>query len=405
VESNYGLAKLNDARRRYISEMKAAKLYAIGWGQDPVLKRYPAHRELPPHGERAGLRERWIVARQRGIKLVRATRYGALRVFRRLTFTMRPRSIPAKIAWDPRAAKRWRHRPLPDARFFNACLDLFGKQPNMLARNVKSWRLRGRWMRRFQSLVERERRARAPPSKERFLPYLLSWMRQLRFPVPLAFAHVRSAHDDKPAGFEAPELTEPHIRNRLRVRPFAYPTHRYDFHAYRLPVSKDRGLPIRRKGGYAQFRQGANPPPIVYDFGQQARTEAGDRDSTPGGGDDAGPTVRQDGQSAAAAGGEGSMKKRQYYKERPPRIWKPKGQRVEPSEKNAGEALKKQRVAAALAAEHGPSRWDITSAHSQSKMSARPRMWRPKFIGKVEPLPIEEAEADWTVDHAFSVAM
>ncbi|KZO94874.1 hypothetical protein CALVIDRAFT_192806 [Calocera viscosa TUFC12733] len=362
-EGKIGLTKVHRARREYVQIMKQRELHVVGWGHHIQYAPGQKYRSLPPHGEIAQLRLRWLVARHQGIRFIRSLRYGGMRVFRRVTRLILPSFIPEKIAYDPQAVKRWKRRAFPDARFFNACLDLFGKMPSMRQRNPTLWSRQSVWMRAYRRNAKARARGQNTMRRDEFLPYILGWMRQLHFPIPLAFAHIRSKNDDKPEGFQDPQLTEAHLRSRLGVRPFAYPESGDNFHAYRIAVTKDRGLPIRRKGGFSTPR-GRRQRRVLSRY-RQAHA----------------------GRDGGAAGARNTFEKKQgkLIKEG-----------TEPTVERAEQDLKGQEVAAT--ADYGPGRWDI--APTRSQLPRRRAVVERPSVATVEP----EAEVGSAVDRALSFA-
>ncbi|EJU06091.1 hypothetical protein DACRYDRAFT_97693 [Dacryopinax primogenitus] len=421
IENENGLAKIREARNDYEQAKKDLKLHATGWGTELPNPPFGPYQHVTFYSDVQGTKERWLAARLQGLKLFRTMRYGGIRLVRRIAGLTRQRPTPDKLAWDPQAARRWREHPHPDARFFNACLALFGRE-DVSSRYVSSWNKRHFWERRFPKLIQRNRLGRVVQQDDTALMHVISWMRQLQFPVPLAFAFLRSAQDDAPHGFQPPQLTEAHLRNRLTVRPYAYPDEKPNFHAFRIHVQKDRGLPIRRQ---PPRKRGDGPARALHNLNERGRSDmrveprvtegqmavfmapsSRSGDSTEAGlfavggknndlkGSAAVPVTKHTIEKT------GKKKKQWHPCKAPPRMWHPRGvkqkrpdvadttEEREPSDETGDKV--------AAVAHSVPSRWDVAAAHCRNMCMSRSR--------KVDHTQIEEKE-ERTLDDALPFAL
>lgn len=144
---------------------------------------------------------------------------------------------------DDGGARARRHKgvkpPVPDARFFNAALDLFGRKPEMVER-AGGTKPRY-WKRRL--LQAKERFARRGLISRNWSPELqevVSGMVSAGFSVPLGFREIF-------VGCGVSGL----VRGHPKMRPFGrrsemLPREKIPFRPHALPVARTRGLPLRR---------------------------------------------------------------------------------------------------------------------------------------------------------------
>ncbi|KAJ3476871.1 hypothetical protein NLI96_g10857 [Meripilus lineatus] len=129
--------------------------------------------------------------------------------------------------------------PLPDARFFNAALDLFSRWPGMIARAPRG--SRSRWERRFR-ISNRifEQRGEVQRNWSPELQEIASAMVASKYTIPIGFRHLFIGR-----WFYG---VQPHSEKRIRINqaPYAFPPPRYRFRPHGLPTHKTRGLPIKR---------------------------------------------------------------------------------------------------------------------------------------------------------------
>ncbi|PCH41555.1 hypothetical protein WOLCODRAFT_137466 [Wolfiporia cocos MD-104 SS10] len=182
-------------------------------------RRHPAHRRL-------------------GMLLHRCMQSGGQVVYRALRAFVRSPPLMARF--------REGERPVPDARFFNAALDLFGRHPNMRPRRRHAGR--AYWRRRlmtFHGWYERKatRSALWTPAMQELAEFMVAE----GFTVPPGFRSLFNGRWVPGSQFlgERPR--------RLDRRPYAFPPVPSTFRPHGLPDAKIRGLPIphrhrRRRG-------------------------------------------------------------------------------------------------------------------------------------------------------------
>ncbi|KAH8102806.1 hypothetical protein DFH11DRAFT_1657728 [Phellopilus nigrolimitatus] len=134
--------------------------------------------------------------------------------------------------------------PVPDARFFNAALELFARVPGRggsVRRGAKMtgppalWRRLNR--REFGRFV---RRGHSSYPREPHLFGVVQAMAKAGFEVPVAFRRMFIGHD-------VPEAMRDPAQNRQKPSPYAAGRKERPAAPHRLPVFKTRGLPLRRK--------------------------------------------------------------------------------------------------------------------------------------------------------------
>ncbi|KAG1843485.1 hypothetical protein DFJ58DRAFT_38191 [Suillus subalutaceus] len=129
--------------------------------------------------------------------------------------------------------------PRPDARFFNAALDMFGRQPRTFQRSSRT--NPAHWRRKVTlGNVQFSRLGVRPRNWNPFLGRIVKEMHALGFKVPSGFR--RFFVGQWPYGFE-----EHRHRPELNEQPFAFPKlRRSPFRPHALRTLKTRGLPVRR---------------------------------------------------------------------------------------------------------------------------------------------------------------
>jgi hypothetical protein len=128
--------------------------------------------------------------------------------------------------------------PRPDARFFNAALEMFGRQPRTFQRSSRT--NPAHWRRKVTlGNVQFSRLGVRPRNWNPFLGRIVKEMHALGFKVPPGFR--RFFVGQWPYGFE-----EHRHRPELNEQPFAFPKRRSPFRPHALRTLKTRGLPVRR---------------------------------------------------------------------------------------------------------------------------------------------------------------
>jgi hypothetical protein len=129
--------------------------------------------------------------------------------------------------------------PRPDARFFNAALEMFGRQPRTFQRSSRNapahWRHKA-----TLANVQFSRLGVKPRNWNPFLGRIVTEMHALGFKLPSGFKRLFTGR--WPHGFE-----EYRHRPELNKQPFAFPKSRKSpFRPHALGTLKTRGLPVRR---------------------------------------------------------------------------------------------------------------------------------------------------------------
>ncbi|OAX36249.1 hypothetical protein K503DRAFT_744664 [Rhizopogon vinicolor AM-OR11-026] len=129
--------------------------------------------------------------------------------------------------------------PRPDARFFNAALEMFGRQPRTFQRSSRSTPAHWRHKATFANIQFSKLGVR-PRNWNPFLGKIVKDMYALGFKVPPSFKRLFAGR--WPYGFE-----EHRHRPELNEQPFAFPKSRRSlFRPHVLRTLKTRGLPVRR---------------------------------------------------------------------------------------------------------------------------------------------------------------
>lgn len=129
--------------------------------------------------------------------------------------------------------------PRPDARFFNAALQMFGRQPRNFQRSSRT--TPAHWRRKVTlGNVQFSRLGVRPRNWNPFLRRIVKEMHALGFKVPPGLRHLFVGQ--WPYGFE-----DHRHRPELNEQPFAFPKLRGSpFRPHALRTLKTRGLPVRR---------------------------------------------------------------------------------------------------------------------------------------------------------------
>ncbi|KAH7912454.1 hypothetical protein BJ138DRAFT_1178815 [Hygrophoropsis aurantiaca] len=132
------------------------------------------------------------------------------------------------------------HIPRPDARFFNAALELFGRQPSMRTRNPHT--SPARWSQKSRTANFRYTRyGKKPRGWNPFLMRLVKEMVTAGYPVPAAFQRLFTGHLP---------LNSTHFKDKvtLNQQPFKFPPpKKRPFRPHALSTLKERGVPIRHR--------------------------------------------------------------------------------------------------------------------------------------------------------------
>ncbi|KAH7924823.1 hypothetical protein BV22DRAFT_1090176 [Leucogyrophana mollusca] len=130
--------------------------------------------------------------------------------------------------------------PRPDARFFNAALELFGRQPSMRARSYRT--SPAHWRHKLGSASSQYTRfGKRPRGWNPFLARLVKEMAAAGYPIPAAFQRLFAGH--WPYGFM-------HFKDKttLNKQPFKFPRPRkMPFRPHALSTLRERGIPVRRR--------------------------------------------------------------------------------------------------------------------------------------------------------------
>ena len=126
----------------------------------------------------------------------------------------------------------------PDARFFNAALEMFGRQPGMMRRAGKTrpahWRQKER-----KAMMRYSRRGVVPRNGNPFLQRVVHGMLDAGFEVPMAYRRLFLGT------WVYTSMTRPGVPVVNR-QPLAFPRPKKRFLPHALPTHKERGLPIQR---------------------------------------------------------------------------------------------------------------------------------------------------------------
>ncbi|KAI0318094.1 hypothetical protein OF83DRAFT_1117862 [Amylostereum chailletii] len=200
------------------------KAYALGWG------RFMANQEAWAHSQD---RRRHVLGRRMGLLLYRSMQIGGQSIYGSLV-KMQDEHIFKKMSVKPPEV------PVPDARFFNAALDLFSRRPNMIARRVHPSRTR--WQQRLRRANERFiTLGYTSPQWTPELEEVARDMLDCGYPIPAGF---RPALVGKIQGFMGQE-EGPEVNGR---RPYAFPAvpRRPRFRPHAIATAKSKGTPVQR---------------------------------------------------------------------------------------------------------------------------------------------------------------
>jgi hypothetical protein len=126
----------------------------------------------------------------------------------------------------------------PDARFFNAALAMFGRQPGMVRRAAKTGRAHWRH-KEGKAMVRYSRRGTVPRKWNPFLKRVVQEMLGAGYELPEAFRRL-FVGSWAFGSFNRPG------RPVLNQQPLAFPMPRKKFLPHALQTHKDRGLPVQR---------------------------------------------------------------------------------------------------------------------------------------------------------------
>jgi hypothetical protein len=139
--------------------------------------------------------------------------------------------------------------PSPDARFFNAALDLFSRQPRMYVRGIRT--ARPYWRRRLrQSRTQYAHRGTPPRRWSAQLQSVAHQMVNAGYPLPPGLRYLF-------VGRWTPEpASERGGTQELDTRPYSFPLPQTTlFLPHAVPVVKTRGLPVRRRQRHVHLRR------------------------------------------------------------------------------------------------------------------------------------------------------
>lgn len=138
--------------------------------------------------------------------------------------------------------------PIPDARFFNALLNVFGRRCGMQYRRRASSK-RSRWNRILR--VALEKHWRGEPATTTYDPRLVeiaSILANYGYALPLAFRRVLIGRQ--------PVIVHQDIIRKREITPEASPPLRVTFNPFALPVIKTRGLTFPQRCKLSRRRRG-----------------------------------------------------------------------------------------------------------------------------------------------------
>ncbi|CCM03974.1 uncharacterized protein FIBRA_06130 [Fibroporia radiculosa] len=128
--------------------------------------------------------------------------------------------------------------PSPDARFFNAALELFGHHPHRPSRAKR--RSRSSWRHALRIATTRyEHEGIVSPLWNKALQQVMEGMVAAGFDIPIGYRNLSIGHWISSA--QRPE----HTPQTLTRRPYAFPPVRRRFLPHSLSIAKTRGLPVR----------------------------------------------------------------------------------------------------------------------------------------------------------------
>ena len=211
---------------------QSGKIYARGWAYF-FLKMQAKEQGF----HNSGLALRAEAGRAVGLMLYKAMRSGAMSVWQELMLVQpdRVRLIPPQWATQLESLEL----PVPDARFFNAVLDIFGRYPGMQARRTRSglsW-----WRRRLRNARRRFASTGLLRSTyDQTLIQIAKEMAQEGYSLPIGLQRALVGR----GMFRVRTTTS----QTHEIRPWAFPPHRKPhLRPFALSVTKTRGLPLGRR--------------------------------------------------------------------------------------------------------------------------------------------------------------
>ncbi|KAI5122171.1 hypothetical protein M0805_007069 [Coniferiporia weirii] len=142
--------------------------------------------------------------------------------------------------------------PIPDERFFNAALDLFGRYPGMYVREVKE--NKARWKRlNGQALEHFVKFGHVNYPRDPMLVNVVQEMHKAGFEVPEAFKRMLIGQYVPPPGGDPSQ-------NRQKSSPYSVKRNQ-QFTPHQLPTAKSRGLPVRKGLKIGKIPVPSPPPP------------------------------------------------------------------------------------------------------------------------------------------------
>lgn len=202
--------------------------YVRGWAR-LVYQQQRSSQRWDVHGTE-DKRLRYEAARLMARRLFRAMTYGGAAVIRSC--------LEAGRYADALRGSSTTLPPQPDARFFNAALDLYRPWPGVSLRRPRTTRARWRRFLRWARDMYADEGAMAHPFDELLQEIGEAMVRSGR-PVPPGFRHLFVGRFPPATAHNAGPPT-------LDRTPYVYPRPTSPFRAHALPTHKTRGLPIRR---------------------------------------------------------------------------------------------------------------------------------------------------------------
>ena len=210
---------------------RKGKIYTRGW----------AHFFLRMQAKAQGFQNlepplRAEVSRAIGSMLLKAMRNGAISVWRELMAVQQDQVRHSPPQWAARLNSL--ELPVPDERFFNAVLDIFGRRPSMQARRLRStsswWNRKLRLSRKVFATT-----GWLSLSYDTTLVEIARGMAQAGFTLPIGLQRVLVGR----VTFRVNNVTR-----EAKIRPWAFPPRlKSNFQPFSLPVVRTRGLPLGRK--------------------------------------------------------------------------------------------------------------------------------------------------------------
>lgn len=219
---------------------RRSKVFAKGWAYF-LLKMQRNHQGItyPESPLRAE------ASRTVGLSLYNAMRRGGVSVWQELMMVQPDCARQFPPQWAARLDSL--QLPVPDARFFNVVLDIFGRRPNMQARRLRAG---SSWWRRKLRITQR-------------LFAITGWL-------SLTYDHrlVEIARVMAQAGYSLPIGLQRALVGRVtmrvrtdavqkpELRPWAFPPHQKPhLRPFSLPVTRTRGLPLGRRYPHDKRRE------------------------------------------------------------------------------------------------------------------------------------------------------